>query len=255
MVEPRSRRSRSAIPQGICACGIFWAQTPFLQTIVCGHISVIQSAGTCSDRKIWPTFSELALVGVVDWCSVATDLLSRRTMAPAPPAPDPHAACCLHDQAVGGGNFRGALRSVQRGSLHVHAENYRESRSEAHAGQPMNDSFHGTSPLFKSLLVVFISGQIPQLIGDGCPQWLNLAHLAMSNASCHADGPLCLTACERVIEIQLPDPADVRRIPSRNPLGMYMQMSDRVTRTKPFKSQVQPVSKKKESEFRSALTR
>jgi hypothetical protein len=64
------------------------------------HISVIQRAGACSDRKIWPTFSELALVGAVDRCSVAMDHLSRRTMAPAP---DPHATCRLHNQAVGSG--------------------------------------------------------------------------------------------------------------------------------------------------------
>jgi hypothetical protein len=113
------------------------------------------------------------------------------------PPPDPHAACRLHDQAVGGGNFRGALRSVHRGSLHVRAEHYRESRSEADAG------------LFMARLLSLIftrclfSGQIPQLIGDGCSHWLNLAHLATSNASCHAD-------------------------------------DDRVTRTKAFKPEVQP---------------
>jgi hypothetical protein len=64
----------------------------------------------------------------------------------------------------GDGNFRGALRSVQRGSLHVHvhAEHYRESRSEAHAGQPMNVYFHGTSPLFNL--------ETPRILKDGQAQ-------------------------------------------------------------------------------------
>jgi hypothetical protein len=103
-----------------------------------------------------PNFSKFALHGALDWySSLAVDHLSRRTMAPAPPAPDPHAPCwpCylrLHDQAVGGGNFRGALRSVHRGSLHarVHAEHYCESRSEPHPGESLYVYFRRTSPLY-----------------------------------------------------------------------------------------------------------
>jgi hypothetical protein len=118
---------------------------PFLQTIVCGHISVIQRAGACSDRKIRLTFSEPALVGAVDRCSVAVNHLSRGAMATAPHS---HATRRLHDQSIECGNFRGSLSNVQGGSVHVHAEHDRESRSEARAGQSMNVYFHSTFPLF-----------------------------------------------------------------------------------------------------------
>jgi len=92
-----------------------------------------------------PNCLKLALHGAVDRRSVAVDHLSWDTMTTTPHS---HTTRHFDDQAVGGGNFRGALRSVHRGSLHVHAEHYRESRSEAHPGQSLYVYFHRTSPLY-----------------------------------------------------------------------------------------------------------
>jgi hypothetical protein len=122
------------------------AQTAFLQSIMCGDISFTQRVGACSDREIWPNFSKLALHGALDrYSSVAVDHLSRGPMTTTPHS---HTTRHFHDQAVGGGNFRGGLPSVHRGSLHVHAEHYRECSSEADAGQSPYVYFHWTSPLF-----------------------------------------------------------------------------------------------------------
>jgi hypothetical protein len=64
------------------------------------------------------------------------------------------------------------------------------------------------------------SAQIPQLILGRVLTMAQFGPFSNVERSCHAHGTLCLTAFERVIEFQLPDPALFLPDTSRNTLRL-----------------------------------
>jgi hypothetical protein len=135
VVEPRSR-----LADGLKA--------QFRKGLRLGHILEF---GHGADPIRRPYFHQ-SLFGAMSHCpltvdrrSMAVHHLSRGAMATAPHS---HTSVRLRDQAIECGNLRGGLCNAQRGSVHVHAEHDRESRSEARACQSMKVYFHSTSPLF-----------------------------------------------------------------------------------------------------------